>query len=360
MYDTRHILLQSAVDLLVAHNVHDESRQVIPEIPEEMYSGGRHRSTSFLISPSRLSRPQSMRDDGESGGSTRSPSTDSQFLPCTPGSPLNISTLHEILFVGVVIMAQFMGLAGLSQSIAPMRIIAATMHTTTPGEEAWFSAAFSFTVGTFIHISGRMGDIIGHIRVFVFGYFFLGCWSAFAGFSAYIEKQIFFGVCGAFQGIGAALLAPSALALLGRAYAPGMKKNIVFSLFGAMTPWGFVMGALFSSLFAQLTWWPWAYWSYGIAAWGLAAFSLLLVPKTLAYDAQSSSGEGKPGMDWTGFCTWCIWSCPGQCCMKQWPTLWRESTHCLRSIAHWDALPHRLGVGRGTSNITHPVYLSHD
>lgn len=197
-------------------------------------------------------------------------------------------------------MAQFMGLAGLGQSIAPMHIIAATMHTTNPGEEAWFSAAFSLTVGTFILISGRMGDILGHKRVFVFGYFFLGCWSAFAGFSAYIEKQIFFDVCRAFQGIGAALLAPNALALLGRAYTPGIKKSIIFSLFGAMAPWGFVMGALFSSLFAELTWWPWAYWSYGIAAWCLSAFSILIVPKALAHDAQFAGRLDKPDMDWLG------------------------------------------------------------
>jgi MFS family permease len=172
-----------------------------------------------------------------------------------------------------------------------------------PGQQAWFAAAYSLTVGTFILISGRIGDIMGHKRIFIFGFFFLGTWSAFAGFSAYTHRPVFFDVCRGFQGIGAALLAPNALALLGRAYPPGIKKNIVFSLFGAMAPWGFVLGALFASLFAQYSWWPWAFFSYAIAAWLLAAFSLLVIPKSLAHDAQlagSSSSSGKVHFDYTG------------------------------------------------------------
>ncbi|KAF2216398.1 hypothetical protein CERZMDRAFT_109302 [Cercospora zeae-maydis SCOH1-5] len=197
-------------------------------------------------------------------------------------------------------MAQFMGLAGLGQSIAPMKFIAEDLGVTNPGEQAWFAAAFSLTVGTFILISGRMGDILGHKRIFIFGYFFLGAWSAFAGFSAYIGDQIFFDICRAFQGLGAALLAPNALALLGRAYPPGIKKNIVFSLFGAMAPWGFVVGALFASMFAEVAWWPWAFWSYGIAAWLLSAFSIMIIPQSLAYDAQFGGKAGRPGWDLQG------------------------------------------------------------
>ena len=240
--------------------------------------------------------PESMKDDNSSDDSP-SPEPESSGAA---HSPLKISTFHEVLFIGVVVMAQFMGLAGLGQAIAPVHIIADGLGVHNPGEEAWFAAAYSLTVGTFILISGRMGDILGHKRMFVFGYFFLGVWSGFAGFSAYVGRQVFFDVCRAFQGIGAALLAPNALALLGRAYPPGIKKNIVFSLFGAMAPWGFVMGALFSSIFSQLAWWPWTFWSFGVAAWALSAFALLVIPKQLAHDAQFAGRAQKPGMDWTG------------------------------------------------------------
>lgn len=306
----RHISLQSRVESLVADSIWDEPKEPISDL-QAVYNRG--RSTSLLLdygSTPKLPLHDSIRDDGELGehdGPDPDLHRDDTSLHSRPAKadPLNISTLHEVLFVGVVIMAQFLTLAGLGQSMAPMAIIADGLGVTNPGETAWFAAAYSLTVGTFILISGRLGDVLGHKRVFVFGFFFLGCWSAFAGFSAYTGLHVFFDVCRGFQGIGAALLAPNALALLGRAYPPGIKKNLVFALFGAMAPWGFVCGALFASLFAQLTWWPWAFWSYGIAAWLLAAFALLVVPRALAHEAQFAGRDPAappPGMDYTGSC----------------------------------------------------------
>lgn len=268
----------------------------VPDIPGIYTRQG--RSTSFLVERGPY-RQSYVEKEGSFIDSPHAPSKEETPEP-KQEEPLKISGLHEFLFVGVVIMAQFMALAGLGQAIAPVQIIADGLGVRNPGEEAWFAAAYSLTVGTFILISGRMGDILGHKRMFIFGYFFLGVWSGFAGFSAYVGRQVFFDVCRAFQGIGAAMLAPNALALLGRAYAPGVKKNIVFSLFGAMAPWGFVIGALFGSIFAQLTWWPWLFWSYACAAWGLAAFAAIVVPKALAYEAQFAGRSEKPGMDWTG------------------------------------------------------------
>lgn len=300
LYKSRHISLQSRVDSLAAESMWDESRESVPEIPAIYGGGGRGRSTSFLMDPSMMrdSNPQSMRDQDSPSYDDLTPSHSPE--PQGPPQAIRLALSHEIMFIGVVVMANFMALAGLGQAIAPQQIIAEGLGVTNPGEEAWFAAGYSLTVGTFILISGRLGDILGHKRMFVFGFFFLGMWSCFAGFSAYVGRQIFFDVCRAFQGIGSALIAPNALALLGRAYPPGIKKNIVFSLFGAMAPWGFVMGALFGSIFSELAWWPWTFWSYGMAAFGLSAFALIVIPKALAYDAQFAGHVHKPGMDWTG------------------------------------------------------------
>jgi MFS family permease len=162
-----------------------------------------------------------------------------------------------------------------------------------------FTAGYALTSGTFILIFGRIGDILGHKRMFVFGYFFLGVWSGFAGFSAFLGRQTFFDICRAFQGMGGAIIAPNALALLGRAYV-GIKKNLTFAAFSAMGPTGFVMGALFASIFSQMSWWPWTFWSYGIAAWALSFTAWLVVPKSLRHDAQFASQKQKPAMDWLG------------------------------------------------------------
>lgn len=291
---SRHISLQSVVDSLAEETLYCRSRpESVPDIPA-IYTG-RERSTSFLLQQTvaKLS-PEIMADISTMQIAPTPLETRDEY------ESLKIGKFHEVLFIGVVVMAQFMCLAGLGQAIAPQAYIADGLGVTNPGQEAWFAAAYSLTTGTFILIAGRMGDILGHKRMFVFGYLFLGIWSGFAGFSAYVGRQIFFDVCRAMQGIGSAMLAPNALALFGRAYPPGLKKNLVFALFGAMAPWGFVGGAASGALFSQTTWWPWTFWSYGLAAFALSAFALLVVPKQLAKEAQFADQPTRPAFDWTG------------------------------------------------------------
>lgn len=80
-------------------------------------------------------------------------------------------------------------------ALVPIDYIALDLKTLTPGEQSWFMAGYSLTVGTFIMMAGKLGDIFGHKRVFAFAYAWLGVWSFFAGFSAYTRSQRFFDVC---------------------------------------------------------------------------------------------------------------------------------------------------------------------
>ncbi|TAQ85190.1 hypothetical protein B7494_g6480 [Chlorociboria aeruginascens] len=185
----------------------------------------------------------------------------------------------EAAFVAILCMAQFTTQVGLGQSIAPLHIIGAWFHLTNPGQLSWFPAAYSLTVGTFILIAGRLGDLYGHKKFFVGGFFWYALWSVLAGFSVY-SNNIFFDCCRAFQGIGPAFLLPNSIAILGRSYKPGLRKQVVFSLFGAMAPTGFVVGATFSSLLAQKAWWPWGYWILGIFCLILALVGIYIIPHT--------------------------------------------------------------------------------
>ena len=97
-----------------------------------------------------------------------------------------------------------------------------------------------------------MGDLIGHKRLFVAAWFWFSLWSLIAGVSSYSGSEVFFIICRAFQGVAAAALVPSALAILGTIYKPGPRKNLVFSLYASGAPIGFTLGAFFSALLAQL------------------------------------------------------------------------------------------------------------
>jgi MFS family permease len=196
------------------------------------------------------------------------------------GDRPRISLPREIAFVSTVCMAQLMTQAGLGQAVAPLQIIGQSFGVDDdPAQLAWFAAAYSLTVGTFILIAGRLGDIYGHKKLFIAGFLWFSLWSVLAGFAVY-SGPILFDCCRAFQGVGPAFLLPNGIAILGTTYEPVMRKAMVFSAFGAMAPSGFVIGALFSSLFAEFVWWPWAFWVMGIICLLLGVISIFLIPHT--------------------------------------------------------------------------------
>jgi MFS family permease len=100
----------------------------------------------------------------------------------------------------------------------------------------------------------------GHKNLFLFGWFWLALFSSMCGF-AYASGPVIFSIARGLQGIGPALLVPNAMALIGRTFPIGDKRNMVFSVFGACGPTGFITGAAMSSMFAEKAWWPWAFWS---------------------------------------------------------------------------------------------------
>ncbi|KAL9056375.1 MAG: hypothetical protein Q9162_002966 [Coniocarpon cinnabarinum] len=216
--------------------------------------------------------------------------------PAKPENPF--SPMRDAAFIFTVCMAQFLSLAALAQSVAPLLIIGDTFGVTDPGQLSWYTAAYSLTVGTFILPAGRLGDMYGHKKMFLFGWVWFGVWSFIAGVSIYSGSTLF-NLARAFQGIGPATLVPNAMALIGRTYPVGLKKNLIFSAFGAGGPTGFVVGAVFSAIFGQLTWWPWAFWALTITCIFLLLFSLLVIPADRKRPPQTSP-HGAPKFDWKG------------------------------------------------------------
>ena len=166
--------------------------------------------------------------------------------PIPPAAAIKMSTLREVLFVFVCTMANFTNQAALGQALVPLPIIAQTFDLSNQDQAVWFVAGYSLTIGTFILISGRVGDILGHKRMFCFGYAWLGVWSAFAGFAAYPGKQVWFDICRALQGIGTAITLPNSLALLGAegtlrasrrtSFSPSLERSRLLGSWQALFP----------------------------------------------------------------------------------------------------------------------------
>lgn len=192
------------------------------------------------------------------------------------GNPMGMA--QEVVVLFTICSAQAMVQAVLAQGILPAEVIGKAFNAEET-DIPWYPAAYALTSGTFMLPSGRIGDIIGHKLLLVSAWVWLGLWSLLAGLSIYSKSQVFFCICRAMQGIAAAALVPSSLAMLGIIYKPGPRKNLAFSLFAAGSPTGFTLGGVFSALFAQLTTWPWAFYATAIACVVYCAAGVAFIPK---------------------------------------------------------------------------------
>ncbi|KAL8693270.1 MAG: hypothetical protein Q9218_001871 [Villophora microphyllina] len=204
-----------------------------------------------------------------------SPKSDNRPRHAMTGEPLSLT--REILVVMVVCLAQLMTQAGVSQALATTIIAGDSLGITNPGTRSWEIAAYSLAVGTFILPAGRWGDLLGHKRLFVVGFVWFALWSFLAGVSVWVDP-IFFFFCRGMQGLGPAIILPNGIAILGTLYPPSPRQNMAFAMFGSVAPGGANLGAIFASIFAQLAWWPWAYWAMAIACLCVAVLARVVIP----------------------------------------------------------------------------------
>ncbi|KAI1393135.1 MFS general substrate transporter [Hypoxylon trugodes] len=217
-------------------------------------------------------------EDGFNNGDRRE-KTQSRDLARTETNVSIAETLslpREILFVTIICFGQLFTQSGLGQVVSINQSIGESFGITNPGELSWFVAGYSLTIGTFILFSGRLGDLFGHKTMFLIGMCWYSLWSTICGLAIY-SNHVLFIFARVLQGIGPAIVLPNGLAILGVTYAPGRRKEMVFALFGATAPSGSVLGSTFAALF-NLTWWPWAFWAFGIVLAGTVVVGYYAIP----------------------------------------------------------------------------------
>jgi MFS family permease len=202
---------------------------------------------------------------------------------------------HEIIYVSVIACAQLLCQAALGNILVPLLIIGPDIGINDSSKLPWTLASYSLTVGIFIMITGRLGDIYGHKLLLIIGYIIFSIFSILTGMGVYVKNDIYFNIMRACQGIGPATLLPNAIALLARTYPTGKRKSFVFSMFGATAPSGFVIGALFGSIFAQLSWWPWGQWVLAIFCAFLAILVYFIIPQELSSAVHPTGKTDIPG-----------------------------------------------------------------
>lgn len=125
-----------------------------------------------------------------------------------------------------------------------------------PADLQWVVVVYGIFVAGFLLLGGRLGDLAGHRRVLMAGVAVLTAASLAGGLAGSLELLI---AARAAQGLGAALAAPNALAIISHTFAEGPERNRAMGIFGAAGGSAAAFSSVLGGLLVQGPGWPWAF-----------------------------------------------------------------------------------------------------
>ena len=147
---------------------------------------------------------------------------------------------------------------------------------------AWVVNAYVLTFGGFLLLGGRMADLLGRRRVFLAGLLLVAAASLAAGFAS-TEGQLI--AARAAQGLGAAIISPSALSIITTTFRDGSERNKALGAWGAVAGAGGAAGVLFGGILTDGLGWEWVLWINVPVALVVAA----LTPSVIAESRSESA-----------------------------------------------------------------------
>jgi len=118
----------------------------------------------------------------------------------------------------------------------------------------WVVNAYAVTFGGLLLLGGRAGDILGRRRVFIFGLLLFSAASLLGGFAT---SQWWLLTARAIQGVGGAVIAPTALALITTNFPQGQARNRAFGVYSAMAGAGGATGMVLGGVLTTYASWRW-------------------------------------------------------------------------------------------------------
>ncbi|MGE5287968.1 MAG: MFS transporter [Micromonosporaceae bacterium] len=118
----------------------------------------------------------------------------------------------------------------------------------------WVVTAYAVTFGGLLLLGGRSGDLLGRRRIFIAGLLLFSAASLTGGFA---NSQEWLLIARAAQGVGGAMIAPTALALIMTTFPEGPPRNRAMGVYAAMSGGGAAVGLVVGGLLTTYLSWRW-------------------------------------------------------------------------------------------------------
>src|SRR6266851_1484359 len=205
-------------------------------------------------------------------------------LPGQPGRP---APRHLGLALAVIAAAQLMVVLDATIVNVALPHIQSALGFSGSGLE-WVVNAYALTFGGLLLLGGRAGDILGRRRVFIAGIILFSLASLLGGFAT---TQTWLLAARAIQGVGAAVIAPTALALITTTFPEGPPRNRAMGVYAAMSIGGAAVGLMAGGLLTTYLSWRWVL----FANVPIGAAVALIAPRALADSPRRRGRFDFPG-----------------------------------------------------------------
>ncbi|WP_369245732.1 MFS transporter [Streptomyces sp. R41] len=125
----------------------------------------------------------------------------------------------------------------------------------TPTDLSWVLNAYTLAFGGLLLLGGRVGDIVGRRRTLTIGVLLFATSSLLGGLAT---ENAWLLAARALQGVGAALTAPSTLALITTNFPEGPRRHHALGVYSSMAGIGASVGLVLGGMLTSWASWRWA------------------------------------------------------------------------------------------------------
>ena len=175
-------------------------------------------------------------------------------MTSTPGTGFTWTRRHVIALV-VLCLAALLDTIDVTVVNVAMPAVKNALHF-SEGGLAWMVNAYMIPFGGFLLLAGRAGDVLGRRRILVAGTALFTLSSLGSALAPDAAVMI---ATRAAEGLAAAFVVPTTLAMLSDVFPPGPARNRAFALWGGGSAIAGTLGLIFGGLLVSAVGWRWIF-----------------------------------------------------------------------------------------------------